>query len=179
MRIACVCRELTVINAVQRANTFLLLWFKHASQLASVWDLLPASQAWKSNCSLSNCIKVTTVLLVRAFVWESLICPHNPLVLNTELKYFRAAQTMKPSFVFRMKHQRSQSKTIAPRHNEALSVQQWQENCALRQKTLYTLEMENEVFFFWLMSIRYMVHSDKWEETTRYTERRLLQKKKK
>lgn len=85
---------------------------------------------------------------------------------------------MKPSFVFRMQHEGSRSKTITSHHNKALSVQQWQENCAFRQKTLYTLEMENELFFFWLMSIRYMVHSDKWEETTRCTERKLQQKKK-
>lgn len=82
---------------------------------------------------------------------------------------------MKPSFVFKMLHERSQSKTITSHCNKALSVQQWQENCAFRQKTLYTLEMENELFF-WLMSIRYTVHSDKWGETTRYGEKKLQQK---
>lgn len=47
-----------------------------------------------------------------------------------------------------MKCERSQSKTITSHHNKALSVQQWQENCAFRQKTCYTLEKENWRSFF-------------------------------
>lgn len=82
---------------------------------------------------------------------------------------------MKLFFVFSLQCVGSRSKTITSHYNKALSVQQWQENCAFRQKTLYTLEMENgrRGRIFWLMSIRYTVHSDKWGETTRYTERKL------
>jgi len=49
-----------------------------------------------------------------------------------------------PFFVFSPHRERSQSKTITSHHYKALSVQQWQENCAFRQKTLYTLVMEDE-----------------------------------
>lgn len=58
------------------------------------------------------------------------------------------------------------------------------ELCLQAENTLHTGDGEwgegwGGVSIFWLMSIRYMVHSDKWGETTRYTDRKLQQKKKK
>lgn len=83
---------------------------------------------------------------------------------------------MKLPFVFRVQSERQNNyATVQPGPECATMTRE----LCLEAENTYTPEMENEVscfFFFWLMSIKYTVHSDKQEETTRYTVRKLKQR---